>query len=273
MWALELPITQAEEDKKLASILKSAAHFRPHETVWKKAYANYRAAKGDPWLVSASTFQPSIKAEQLELYTNRKNGGPIKRIRETKGIRCCPVCGSPSIGTLDHYLPKEDYPEFSVLASNLVPACGLCNSGAKGRTVKGSSSPERFIHPYFDRWAEEAVWQVEITPNYAAATFKAVPNPTLTGTAKTTITFHLGHVFGPQFHVQMATYWQELPEAVADHRDFLTDLGQVWSDELKWSARSFGLNGWRTALIRGVIADAAAQSYLEQKALALRSNS
>lgn len=39
----------------------------------------------------------------------------------------CPYCGIGPAGTHDHALPKECYPEFSVLAQNLVPCCGDCN--------------------------------------------------------------------------------------------------------------------------------------------------
>lgn len=61
----------------------------------------------------------------------------------------CPFCGG--IGqpyTLDHYLPKANYPQFSVLPLNLVPSCRDCNTG-KGTSV-ALASGQQVLHPYFE---------------------------------------------------------------------------------------------------------------------------
>ena len=39
----------------------------------------------------------------------------------------CPLCGQRNVSTLDHYLPKESYPDLSILPINLVRACSDCN--------------------------------------------------------------------------------------------------------------------------------------------------
>lgn len=268
MMTLKRPVSVADEDKKLASVIaKKGAGFGVHEPVWKRAYANYRAGQGDPWKVNPSTFAPSIRDQQLKLYESRKGSGPIKRIRDTPNLKCCPVCGSPCTGTLDHYLPKEDYPEFSILASNLVPACAICNSGLKGKLVKGTSAPERFIHPYFDTWTNAAIWHVDVRPNYAAATFVPSPDPSLSGTTTDTVRFHLSNILGTQFDLQMATYWHSLPDTLACHADLTVDMAKAWAAELLWSELTLGLNGWRTALVRGLLHDRAARSYVEDLAL------
>ena len=61
----------------------------------------------------------------------------------------CPFCGG--IGhtkTLDHYLPKSNYPLYSVLPKNLVPCCRDCNTG-RGSTF-ASNAENQTIHPYLD---------------------------------------------------------------------------------------------------------------------------
>ncbi|OBX65787.1 HNH endonuclease [Moraxella osloensis] len=40
----------------------------------------------------------------------------------------CQYCTINSVNTLDHIMPKDDYPEFAVHPKNLVPACSQCNS-------------------------------------------------------------------------------------------------------------------------------------------------
>lgn len=68
----------------------------------------------------------------------------------------CPYCGFGHASTLDHFLSKARYPAFSVLASNLVPACTDCNKG-KGSPVVSSSS--QVLHPYFEsEIVEKEAW-------------------------------------------------------------------------------------------------------------------
>jgi hypothetical protein len=62
----------------------------------------------------------------------------------------CPFCGG--IGhtyTLDHYLPKANFPIYSIHPANLVPCCRDCNTG-KGNNVAASLDSQT-LHPYFDR--------------------------------------------------------------------------------------------------------------------------
>jgi len=61
----------------------------------------------------------------------------------------CPFCGG--IGqpkTLDHYLPKANYPFFSVLPANLVPSCRDCNAGKSNNLALQPG--KQVLHPYFD---------------------------------------------------------------------------------------------------------------------------
>ncbi len=72
-------------------------------------------------------------------------------IRGAAPYNRCPLCAHRDVATLDHYLPKENYPEFAVLPANLVPCCTGCN-GAK-RTYIPNSVEEQLFHPYFDDWS------------------------------------------------------------------------------------------------------------------------
>ncbi|WP_156769768.1 HNH endonuclease [Nocardia sp. 852002-20019_SCH5090214] len=80
------------------------------------------------------------------------DGGSLFSLREqlfegaTGGL--CGMCGAAQAGTLDHYLPREMYPELSILAPNLIPACDMCNR--KKSTIVGDNDSGRFAHPYID---------------------------------------------------------------------------------------------------------------------------
>jgi len=61
----------------------------------------------------------------------------------------CPFCGG--IGqpnTLDHYLPKANYPVFSVHPANLIPSCRDCNTGKNNDIALEAG--QQILHPYFD---------------------------------------------------------------------------------------------------------------------------
>lgn len=76
----------------------------------------------------------------------------LKKLRYNTGKNVCPYCGRIGPTTLDHYLPRDSFPEFSVLIYNLVPSCSVCQSK---KNDLYSSSNKRFIHPYFDEFIED----------------------------------------------------------------------------------------------------------------------
>jgi hypothetical protein len=75
-------------------------------------------------------------------------------------IERCHYCGINSISSIDHYLPKEVFPEFSVMALNLVPCCLECNNlkGSAHRGTEGLST----LSIYFDVMPVEQCLFVEL---------------------------------------------------------------------------------------------------------------
>jgi hypothetical protein len=79
----------------------------------------------------------------------------------------CPFCGGiGQVHTLDHYLPKSNFPIYSVLPENLVPCCRDCNSGKMNSFAATQS--EQSLHPYLDapkffteRWVFAAVCRTD----------------------------------------------------------------------------------------------------------------
>jgi 5-methylcytosine-specific restriction endonuclease McrA len=94
------------------------------------------------------------KQEMLEVYTNRmaKKDAPGRSIYD-KLLAApvhgrCPLCGQRVVSTLDHYLPKTEYPALAVVPINLVPACADCNKTKIAAIPK--TADQETIHPYFD---------------------------------------------------------------------------------------------------------------------------
>lgn len=100
------------------------------------------------------------KGELTALYSDymvKSNGEARREYDQIKLIARdeCPYCGGcgemvvdDGIGSLDHFLPKSRFPVFSVLPTNLVPACDVCNKGMGSRFP--TNPFDQPLHPYFD---------------------------------------------------------------------------------------------------------------------------
>ena len=94
------------------------------------------------------------KDELKEVYTSHmvEKSKPARAIYDSllsqAHLGKCPYCGFGQTSTLDHYLPKAKYPQFSVLPFNLVPSCRDCNTGKS--TSIATTAEAQSLHPYFD---------------------------------------------------------------------------------------------------------------------------
>ena len=267
MQHLPLPVTAADDEAVITKLAKAAA-WQPYEADWIAAYQAYQANGGSPFAVPPHHFGPDIGDLQYKLYDTRKRSGDLGRMRKKPGLKSCPVCGSPVTGDLDHYLARDVYPEFSIMRANLVPACRHCNSGVKGTTIHGGD-PRRFIHPYFDTWAQQVLWYVQIVPPYKAATFAPRAVPGLPPPRDEIVAFHLQNVLGTQFHLSMATEWSSLPIQIKlrDPELSTASVTRQIALELRVALIAKGTNSWPAALLRGLHSDEAVIEHIRQEAI------
>lgn len=88
-------------------------------------------------------------------YNRNKNGylegqivATIIDIQSVQHKNKCPYCGIDRPRTIDHYLPKSDFPEFSVFPFNLIPCCQYCNGKKNDRWLKNGK--RMFLNFYYD---------------------------------------------------------------------------------------------------------------------------
>lgn len=97
------------------------------------------------------------KAELKNVYTNHmvaksKQARDIyQALLDRAPLGLCPSCGFGQAETLDHYLNKAGFPQFSVLPYNLVPACKSCNHGKLDSVA--TTAGQQPLHPYYDHGA------------------------------------------------------------------------------------------------------------------------
>lgn len=267
MQHLTFPVS-AEVDEAQVNKMAKQPDWAPHQAAWITAYRGYRDNAGSPFAVAPHDFGPGVRDRQYKLYDNRKGSGELRRMRQKEGLKSCPVCGSPVTGDLDHYLPRTVYPEFSIMRANLLPACRHCNSGVKGTTVHGEN-PRRFIHPYFDDWAEQEIWYVEILPPFRAARFRPLPLPGLVHPRNEIVAFHLENVLGTQFYSSMITEWSSLPTQfkLRDEELSIASITRQVDLELRVALVARGVNSWQAALLRGIQRDPEVIEFLRDEAI------
>lgn len=129
--------------------LGSYPQLQPLVAIVQVGYTQYVAINGSPTMIQ----NPAISAAAAALLKGHYASPPtdlahITEMRDSTEHLLCPMCGSMHSGTLDHYLPKNNFPIFAVFSKNLVPACN-CNSKRK-ETLLGDNPGERILHPYFD---------------------------------------------------------------------------------------------------------------------------
>lgn len=116
------------------------------------AYSDYIKNAPAVDTLAPMTLLKCHKSSLLHAY--EKSTASLKILRdelfESASNSKCPFCQIGEHSTLDHYLPKEKYPEFSVLPQNLIPACDECNRNKRALIVDSGTAVRLFIHPYYD---------------------------------------------------------------------------------------------------------------------------
>jgi len=243
--------------------LKSYPHLQQHVHTIKAAYQQYIAVRGDATMVNNVPLPAEINGYLRSLYASPPADiAYINDIREDSDADCCPMCGSFHSGTLDHLLPKMEYPVFAVFVRNLVPAC-KCNSKRSVLTI-GPNAGERVLHPYFDDILRERLVKARFedlgaVPKITLEVFLDVGDPNLAA-----VRFHMQNVV---MRTSILRYirksWMntlrrpnltaaDLRHAPATRQQ----LAEILTDELDRQDDVHGSkNNWRSVFIAGLLDD------------------
>lgn len=128
----------------------------------KERYETYTNSQGClETMVNSTNFTGAEKDALLHCYNgNTKLVKELKKsIIESQNIHYrskCTYCGIGDVSTMDHYLPKEDFFEYSVYCYNLIPCCSYCN-GKKGTFFLDGNGDRKIFNPYFEKVQEEPI--------------------------------------------------------------------------------------------------------------------
>tara|TARA_B100000700_G_C15044274_1_gene857028 strand:+ start:2194 stop:3069 length:876 start_codon:yes stop_codon:yes gene_type:complete len=102
-------------------------------------------------------LEESVFLEEGELLVDYYESPPknlkglLQERRNAHGLLECPFCGYPMVpDTLDHFIPKTYWPEFSIHSDNLVPQCRGCAPTKGDRYFCNEEEAAIFLHPFFN---------------------------------------------------------------------------------------------------------------------------
>ncbi len=192
----------------------------------------------------------------------------IRKAQETAIRGTCQFCGINENPTFDHYLPKDEFPEFSAMALNLFPMCGRCNQlkGEKWRElVEGNPTGARTIlNLYTDQILDEQYLkcEVKIEEDVPTTTFTIRFTSNEDSAMQNLILAHY-----KQFDLlkrYQAKSDSPIGEIVVSKRKDQAEGITILKESLLETANAwrlrFGANYWKSALYNGL---AESQAYLE----------
>lgn len=106
--------------------------------------------------IACSNINDQEDKKALEsCYSRNENGylegrvvSKIISLQSPQHKQKCPYCGIDKPRTIDHYLPKSEFPEFSIFPPNLLPCCSFCNSKKNDRWK--NENGRMFVNLYYD---------------------------------------------------------------------------------------------------------------------------
>ena len=73
----------------------------------------------------------------------------------------CPICELRDATDLDHYVPRQLFPEFSVHSYNLIPTCHECNNNKS--TAWCNNGKRVFFNAYYDTPTDDILFDISVT--------------------------------------------------------------------------------------------------------------
>lgn len=210
------------------------------------------------------------KNSLIGLYTPKNEKLPFQQLdamRKRNGLVVCPSCGEPGRPrTLDHYLPKDIFPELSAFLLNLTPMCDWCQ-GEKLTEYVTEDGQKRYIHPYFDD-VEKPLFLIAFKPPYATPSIGVVIYENISEELSQLVQLHLeGIDFLARFKEYFKTRYISILRKAQDRRlaeakDLRMLLGQFLEMEEEKS-----INSWDAVLYRSILEDNDLMNYLENDPL------
>ena len=251
MWRLNKPCINQTTSKDIDELISHCRSLNktdksPLETLYK----TYDRQNGNVTIQQLDTITESKANAIYGQYEKTNNGKELDFIRSELNaeVELCPHCSISEVSNLDHFMPHSKFKALSVCRLNLVPTCSVCNS------KKSDDDYNKYIHAYYEKFPEKAFFLANISVS----------------SLRFIIHFHFDSVAINNTALEYKLNYQankiDLPSRILKaSNNFINDLfGNcfavnqeelvVWLEaRLKDYICRYGLNDWRTSIIKGIL--------------------
>ncbi|NVJ62498.1 MAG: HNH endonuclease [Gammaproteobacteria bacterium] len=191
----------------------------------------------------------------------------LKR-RNEHGLSECPFCGNPvSPNTLDHFIPKNDWPEFSIFPNNLVPQCRDC-APIKGDDYFDDTEKLAIFHsPMYHKALSEVTFSIAIDFDQTTKSISVTPKFWLTddiNSCAVSVKRLTLHFRGLQVKKRIITYSNRMLrhwKSLLRENDF--DISDALQTRINERTSDDQDKNWETALYKGILKNQDLVNYLE----------
>lgn len=274
MIRLEIPQFELSEPELIDQLVMERQNginrdfFTDIRAAWRVRVEQYIEQCGNPESIAPwPEVAPKAVGDRFRnLYLSPSDNSVQKPILDElrkRALTYCPACGEDGTpNTLDHYLPKEKYPEFAVAPVNLFPMCDICQ-GAKGAKVLSLNQERLFVHPYFDEFLDTQLVELVIgEPFNAPNSMQLLASARLPPEARLLVLRHLEELdIHSRYYRFFTAYYMRLLRLVGQMRakgmDVLPKIEIFRDMELLKS-----INSWGHIFYEGVLNNDALLDYL-----------
>lgn len=108
----------------------------------------YEKNKNELFIMEAKWYIEDEKKLFLNCYSDTDYTKRLKASIKALDNWLCPYCNIDKSREVEHYLPQDEFPEFSVMILNLIPSCSTCNK--KKLSWWKDATTRLFLNAYFD---------------------------------------------------------------------------------------------------------------------------
>ena len=223
------------------------------------AYSEYIRHSGNGELVQPINVKKEIgdelKANFRSLDRRRKHEFIRDEILSIADLDLCPYCSFATVVSLDHSLPTLVYPEFAVLAQNIVPCCDRCNSNKNDHCFRTSGG--NLMHPYYIEFpctsilfADVTVAERSVTWQFYVRSNSDIDDEAFKSVGNLFSRLKLADLYGKQSVIEIMGMVEGIHISFQSAGTIgLRDSLKEQSDRL---FRRFGANYWKAVMLRSV---------------------
>jgi hypothetical protein len=270
-----LPVPTIDDFALLDSVvnnrrLRAASVIRPLANRIADRYREYQRSRGNPWHVPQSAELIPARESFKAVYDSPPVALAFISDQRAGTRGACPMCGGGQCSTLDHYLPRADFPEYSFLSCNLVPACFNCNTARNAKYI-GAAADARAIHPYYDQELSGRLITMEVIPPFEAPRFKVISSDGPTS-IRDAVDWHISNVLVPAGIVRhFMQRWSRLLNKPALHLGNEPDAHAIGhrlrEDRDKAADLNESANCWDSCFLDGLTRNHQVLLFLSEKLL------